>query len=449
MKADGCRRWCVSLLVWGLLALPALGDEQQQHREYERRVHQVVSVRGLAAFWDFTLKEDSPGQRFLARRTGAPAGWPLDAVNYVRDFWAEGREASYEAIPQLGRGPFGNAVYFRDEQEVDFRPTLLLPREAFHRSALDVGGPGQSVSMVVWMIREGGNHAIAGIWHEGTDLKDRSKPAALVQAGRRQYALFAGLAANNGASAAHVSENGRSSFGDRFARNLATTKRLIPTVSKDASAEQLDASWSVVGFVFDNARNTVTAYLDGEAEDFWIEDPLRHPFFQWPAKGWQQAQWRHMQGLQDGEDPEFPEDQFYQPPEDKPLKRRKISATETERVWVSEYPFTRVRITERRDARGRWRSASKELLALKANPFWFGHDLYRPASADQGGPFTIGRVIHSSRGVGTRQYIGGVAVYQRALSPREMRKLASLGRQGGSPQGRFQLLHGDKVRAPR
>ncbi len=148
-----------------LLALAA-GAGQPRFKEYEKRVRQVVSVPSLAAFWDFTLRADGQGGRFLARRGNAPAGWPLDAVNYVRQYWAEGREAAYEDIPLLGHGPFGNVVYFRKETHPNFRRTLSLPRDAFHGSAIDVGGPGQPVSMVVWMMREDGAHAIAGIWHE-------------------------------------------------------------------------------------------------------------------------------------------------------------------------------------------------------------------------------------------------------------------------------------------
>ncbi|MFM2169196.1 MAG: hypothetical protein RIS79_3567, partial [Verrucomicrobiota bacterium] len=43
-----------------------------------------------------------------------------------------------------------------------------------------------------------------------------------------------------------------------------------------------------------------------------------------------------------------------------------------------------------------------------------------------GGPFTIGRVIHSSRSVGFTGWIGGVAVFDRALSGEELRRLAKL-----------------------
>jgi hypothetical protein len=72
----------------------------------------------------------------------------------------------------------------------------------------------------------------------------------------------------------------------------------------------------------------------------------------------------------------------------------------------------------------RWEVVGEDLVALKANPFWFAHDLFSPGSAEAGGPFTIGRVIHSGRGVGFTGWIGGVAVFNRALSPAQMRRRA-------------------------
>lgn len=398
----------------------------------ERRVEAVRRTPGFVALWDFVHRVDG---RFAAHQArGDRHDFRLDAVNYVRDYWAEGRAATYEDFPLLGRGPFGQAVRFRQEAERDFRPCLLVPRERVHNSGLDAKGPGRSVSMVTWVIREGGNHAIAGIWHEGTDLQSAAGPVRRVERGRRQYALFAGLAANDGGAAVHVSENGARSFGDKYARNLAVTPEVIRAVPADAPSEVLDKSWSVVAFSFDNKRNTVTAYLDGKANDFWIEDPQKHPFFQWPYQGWEQAQWRRMAGLQPGEDPAFPSDQFYEPPESKPVSRHVVEDNGETRVELQQFEFTRVRVTFRKDAKGKWRvPVERKLVGLRANPFWFAHDLYAPGRVEDGGPFTIGRVIHTSRGVGFTGYIGGVAVFDRALAAREMERLARIGRGGPIP----------------
>jgi hypothetical protein len=49
-----------------------------------------------------------------------------------------------------------------------------------------------------------------------------------------------------------------------------------------------------------------------------------------------------------------------------------------------------------------------------------------PKADGTGGPFTIGRVIHSSRGVGFTGWIGGVAVFNRALGAAELAQLHAL-----------------------
>jgi hypothetical protein len=72
------------------------------------------------------------------------------------------------------------------------------------------------------------------------------------------------------------------------------------------------------------------------------------------------------------------------------------------------------------------REVDRELAALRLNPWWFPHDLYTPKADGTGGPFTIGRVIHSSRGVGFTGWIGGVAVFNRALGAAELAQLHAL-----------------------
>ncbi|MEY4133478.1 MAG: hypothetical protein RL592_1536, partial [Verrucomicrobiota bacterium] len=52
--------------------------------------------------------------------------------------------------------------------------------------------------------------------------------------------------------------------------------------------------------------------------------------------------------------------------------------------------------------------------------------IYEPKNDGTGGPFTIGRVIHSSRSVGFTGWIGGVAVFDRALTAEELAKFHAL-----------------------
>jgi hypothetical protein len=416
-------------LLGAALALRAGGDAG----EAGRRVREVRQVPGFVALWDFVARDPADGRFAAHTAPGERHDFRLDAINYVREYWGAGRAATYADFPLLGRGPFGQAIELRNEPDASFRPVLLVPRARMHDSGLDAKGPGRAVSMVAWIIRREGNHAIAGIWHEGTDLDHMPDQAKRVEPGMRQYALFAGLAANNGAAAAHVSENGRSSFGDRYARNLSVTPELIPTAPAGADGTALDEAWSVVGFSYDNRRRRVTSYLNGKASAYWIENPQAHPFYQWPAKAWLQAQLRKQPGLQEGEDPAFPAGQLYEPPEDRVLKRRVLSDDADQRVELVEYEFTKVRVTYPKRGGRPGPAAKRELVALRANPFWFGHDLYSPATPAAGGPFTIGRVIHTSRSVGFTGYIGGVAVYSRALTSAEMEKLSKvgIGRVGG------------------
>ncbi|MFN0102929.1 MAG: hypothetical protein ACKV2U_12665 [Bryobacteraceae bacterium] len=345
----------------------------------------VQKTPGFVALWDFVKR--SPDGRFTAHLGPSDNhDLALDAVNYVRDYWQEGRPATYDDFPVVKEGPFGQAVLFQNETDPAFRPTLLVPRARLHNSGLHVKGPGRSVSMAVWLRRDSGTHAIAGIWHEGTDMGG----VARVEAGRRQYALFAGLAANSGASAAHVSENGARSFDDKYARNLAVTPEIIPI-----------GQWSVVAFSFDNKRNTVTAYLNGKATDYWIENPEKHSFFKWPANAWGKT---------------------YNPPETKLNKKEVLENAGTRRVELHTYEFTKVRVTSEGG------KVIRELASLRVNPYWFPHDLYNPQTPEDGGPFTIGRVIHTSKSVGFTGAIGGVAVFNRALPNKQMRRLAAIGR---------------------
>jgi len=60
----------------------------------------VRSTPGLVAFWDFDLRESSGNERFIAHvPSGSSDNYPLDAANYVRDYWGEGRQATYADFP--------------------------------------------------------------------------------------------------------------------------------------------------------------------------------------------------------------------------------------------------------------------------------------------------------------------------------------------------------------
>ena len=124
----------------------------------------------------------------------------------------------------------------------------------------------------------------------------------------------------------------------------------------------------------------------------------------------------------------FPKDQFYRPPEHEPDETKIIGWTSDRVVRLETYPFSKVEATYQVEPDGTLgKPLKREWVALKSNPYYFGSDIYAPKSIEQGGPFTIGRVIHSNRHATLSAWIGGVAVFDRALSDDEMKRLATIG----------------------
>jgi hypothetical protein len=426
-------------IVVGALALVAaattLAAESDGDTEACRqRVQVVTGLRGCVAFWDFVQREPDGQRRFTAHvPPGATNDFPLDAGNYVKDFWGVGREATYADFPQLGRGPFGNAVRIVKETDPDFRPFLFVPRARLHDSPLDIKGAGKSVTVVVWAIRESGNHALAGIWHEGTDLKQNETASIQkVQRGQRQYALFAGLN-KEGSACGHVSENGASSFRNKYALHKCNSAAQSPAVPADSPAEVLDASWQCFAMTFDHERDELTGWLNGVSGDRWLENPKHDKLISSAYNAYQQGHYARTPEKEPAEDAAFPKDQYYNPPEDKPLSVQVLSEAADERTELREYRYTKVQLKLRKAADGTFRETSRDLVALRLNPWWYPHDVYRPPNDGSGGPFTIGRVIHSSRSVGFTGWIGGVAVFNRALSAEELAELSAISHQSVLP----------------
>ncbi len=416
--------------VSGVFAVVAsAGGAVAQASSYEQRTASVTCTPGLVAFWDFVQREPAGARRFVAQvPRGATNTFALEAGNYVKDYWGEGREATYADFPLLGRGPFGQAIRIRKETDATFRPLLSVPRSRLHDSALDLKGAGQSVTVVVWAIRESGGHALAGIWHEGTDLKqDSTAGIRKVERGQRQFALFAGLN-KEGSACGHVSENGGSSFLNRYALHKCNSAAVSPAVPADAPAAVLDASWQCFAMTFDHERHELTGWLNGESGDRWLENPKQDKLISSAYNAWRQGELHRQPGLQPGEDASYPPDQFYNPPEGTPVSVTVLSESGDERVELREFNYTRVQVVLRRNAEGRFAEVSRDLAALRLNPWWYPHGIYAPDAAS-GGPFTIGRVIHSSRSVGFTGWIGGVAVFARALSAEEIQRLAALARE--------------------
>jgi hypothetical protein len=408
------------LLAITLFVLPpSLGYASTSAAE---SVQVVTQMPGLVAFWDFVKREPGDPRRFTAHvPAGATTEYPLDAANYIKDYWGTGREATYADFPQLGRGPFGNAIRIVKETDPDFRPFLLVPRSQLHDTPLDIKGAGKSVTVVVWAIRESGNHALAGIWHEGTDLKGKSTAnIAKAERGQRQYALFAGMN-KQGSACGHLSENGAGSFLNKYAQHKCYSAELSPQVPADSPAEVLDQSWQCFAMTFDHERDELTGWLNGVSGDRWVDHLKKDKALSFAHNAYMQGHYAKLPGQQDGEVISFPKDQYYNPPEGEPLNVKVLRESAEERVELREHRFTKIEVTLRGG-----KEVARDLVGLRLNPWWYPHDLYTPKDAQSGGPFTIGRVIHSGRSVGFTGWIGGVAVFNRALDDEELARLSAL-----------------------
>lgn len=391
------------------------------------KVESVTKVPGFVAFWDFVEREPEGEKRFIAHvPEGATNRYPLDAANYVKGYWEKGPAATYGDFPLLGRGPFGEAIQIKNETNPDFRPFLFVPRSRLHDSPLDIKGEGKSVTVVVWAIREGGNHALAGIWHEGTDLKRaEGDEIQKVERGQRQYALFAGLN-KTGSACGHVSENGASSFLNKYALHKSNSLGISKAVPSDSPAEVLDASWECFAMTFDHSKNELTGWLNGVSGNRWLDNPKKNGLISYAYNAYMQGHYHSLPGQQDGEDGNFPAHQYYNPPEDEPVATEVLKETESYRIEKREYPFTKIEVVFKKGPKGQLTEISRDLVALRLNPWWYPHGIYEPKDDNTGGPFTIGRVIHSAKSVGFTGWIGGVAVYDRALSNEELESLSAL-----------------------
>ncbi len=398
----------------------------QADASVKKSVRTVTDLPGLVAFWDFVKREPGGTRRFLAHvPKGSNNEYALDAGNYVKDYWGQGREASYDDFPLLGGGPFGEAILIQKEEDETFRPLLQVPRERLHDTPLDIKGTGRSLTVVAWAIRQSGGHALAGIWHEGTDLKkDATIGIKKIERGQRQYGLFAG---NNisGTACAHLSENGCGSFLNLYAMHKSNSIDIAPAIPADSPAEVLDASWQCFAMTFDYKTKQLTAWLNGHAGDRWFDHPEKNASLSTAYNAWKQGHLHREPGLQEGENPDFPEDQFYNPPEATPVSVKIISETNSKKIELHEFGYTRVQVIFQKDDGGHWKAVDRDLVGLRLNPWWYPHDIYAPDKSS-GGPFTIGRVIHSARTVGFTGWIGGVAVFDRALSADELKALAAL-----------------------
>lgn len=153
---------------------------------------------------------------------------------------------------------------------------------------------------------------VAGI-DEGTDLKlSATDSIRKAERGQYQYALFAGLN-KTGSACGHVFENGASSLLIKYALHKCNSLGLSPMVSADAPASKLAESWQCFAMTFDDSRDELT----GVSGDRWLDNPKSDGLISY---AYMQEHYHRTPGIQPGEDADFPAAQFYNPPEDEPLR---------------------------------------------------------------------------------------------------------------------------------
>jgi hypothetical protein len=219
-------------------------------------VDKVIATKGLVAFWDFKNADDQSLVSYYENET-IDKSFPLylrqigDQNRYATVSWPYTDQTSKIVIDQSG--PFGHALRFNKGYIYG-----EVPRSAFDGSDLDLAGK-KPFTMIAWVRFDGNRHMVAGIWDEGGWNK---------YAGRRQTALFAGLFNQEGVIA-HVSSTGAASYpqssvdGAQYAR--------IRAIDGQAFDNEI---WVAIAMTFDPEKGIVQAYLNGEMTEYTISDPV-------------------------------------------------------------------------------------------------------------------------------------------------------------------------------
>ena len=223
---------------------------QNLHRTNQKK---IVNTAGLIAFWNF---ESSKGLPFENKAPLGPS-YPIylkqigNAQAFTTANWPYQDE--YARIHYDQSGPLGSAIRFNRGYIYG-----LIPRDSFEYTPLNIQGY-RPFTVVAWVKYVGQRHMAAGIWDEGGWHK---------YAGRRQFALFAGLFNQKGVIA-HISKTGAASYpqskmpGSQYAR--------IRAIDGNAFANDV---WICMAMTYSPEKQEVTAYLNGKATSLHLNDPV-------------------------------------------------------------------------------------------------------------------------------------------------------------------------------
>ena len=222
------------------------------------RKEKICSLNGLISFWDFEHTQNDAWSSYAGRDT-----FPVylrqigDENNYTLESWPYQDPSS--SIQYDKGGPFGHAIRFHKGHIYG-----AIPRRSFTGTQLDIHGQ-QPFTLLAWIKFYGKRHLIAGIWDEGGWHK---------YAGRRQFALFAGLFNQLGVIG-HISTTGAASYpqseipGSQYARIRAID-----------AAPFKDGEWVATAMSYDPSKKEVRAYLNGKMSTYFLTDPVAQDVFQ-------------------------------------------------------------------------------------------------------------------------------------------------------------------------
>ncbi|NND07913.1 MAG: hypothetical protein HKN87_16160 [Saprospiraceae bacterium] len=221
--------------------------------------NKIAAVPGLISFWDFERTQAGVWTSYAGkdhlpiflRQIG-------DDHNYSLENWPYNHAMSQIKYDETG--PFKKAIRFHQGHIYG-----SIPRDELAGTSLDIHGQ-QPFTILAWIKFYGTRHLIAGIWDEGGWHK---------YAGRRQYALFAGLFQQKGVIG-HISATGAASYPQSEAKGSQYARiRAIDAKPFD------DNAWVSVAMSYDTSSHEVKAYLNGRSTSYFLTDPVAQDVFKY------------------------------------------------------------------------------------------------------------------------------------------------------------------------
>ncbi|MCM8535689.1 MAG: hypothetical protein NE334_07120 [Lentisphaeraceae bacterium] len=225
----------------------------------------IQSTKGLIAFWDFEKNTDGLWDSYFDKDTGA-VSYPVylrsigDDQRYLPSTWSKGGKAKllYDKTGPLGKAVKFNKGYIFAE----------VPRDKFDETPLDIYGY-KPFTMISWVKFVGKRHFVSGIWDEGGWDK---------YGGRRQYAIFGGLFGSKGVIG-HISATGASSFPQSTKRGSQYAR-----IHSANGMSFKNNEWVATAISYDPVKKEIMTYQDGLFASKKIKDGIIEDVYSYGKK---------------------------------------------------------------------------------------------------------------------------------------------------------------------